>query len=154
MFKKKSLLDNSRKIIFNNLETISFHYVGKQIVWSDTNDFEDKRFSIPKSINLTNIKNLSVSNSPYLNLPDLKVFENLETLNISNHLDENKENYKTLPSFKYLKNFKINMYYPTIKEEHKEPLKNLENSKNLESIDIMVFILLDTILKLMEKDGQ
>ena len=136
VFVKKSLLDNSKKIIFNNLETISFHYVGKQTIWSDTNDFGDKTFTIPKSINLTNIKNLSVSNSPYLNLPDLKVFENLDTLNISNHLDENKENYKTLPSFKYLKNFKINMYYPTIKEEHKDPLKNLEKSQNLESIDI------------------
>ena len=93
-----------------------------------------KNIAIPKSINLTNIKNLRVSNSPYLSLPDLKIFENLETLEINNHLDENKENFKTLPSFKYLKNFSINMYYPTIKEEHKEPLKNLENSKNLESI--------------------
>ena len=136
VFVKKSLLDNSKKIIFNNLETISFHYVGKQTIYTDANDFGDKTFTIPKSINLTNIKNLSVSNSPYLNLPDLKVFENLDTLNISNHLDENKENYKTLPSFKYLKNFKINMYYPTIKEEHKDPLKNLEKSQNLESIDI------------------
>ena len=136
VFVKKSLLDNSKKIIFNNLETISFHYIGKQTIWSDANDFGDKTFTIPKSINLTNIKNLSISNSPYLNLPDLKVFENLETLNISNHLDENKENYKTLPSFKYLKNFSIHMYYPTIKEDDKEPLKNLENSQNLESIDI------------------
>jgi hypothetical protein len=136
VFVKKSLLDNSKKIIFNNLETISFHYVGKQTIWSDTNDFGDKAFAIPKSINLTNIKNLRVSNSPYLSLPDLKIFENLETLEINNHLDENKENFKTLPSFKYLKNFSINMYYPTIKEEEKEPLKNLENSKNLESINI------------------
>ena len=136
VFVKKSLLDNSKKIIFNNLETISFHYVGKQTIWSDTNDFGDKTFTIPKSINLTNIKNLRISSSPYLSLPDLKVFENLETLEINNHLDENKESYKTLPNFKYLKNFSIDMYYPTIKEEHKEPLKNLENSKNLESINI------------------
>jgi len=136
VFVKKSLLDNSKKIIFNNLETISFHYIGKQSIYSDTNDFGEKTFVIPKSINFVNIKNLSISNSPYLNLPDLKVFENLETLNVSNHLNENKENYKTLPSFKYLKNFSIDMYYPVIKEEHKEPLKNLENSQNLESIDI------------------
>ena len=42
VFVKKSLLDNSKKIIFNNLEIISFHYVGKQTIWSDTNDFGEK----------------------------------------------------------------------------------------------------------------
>ena len=136
VFVKKSLLDNSKKIIFNNLETISFHYIGKVNIWNDQNDFEKKTFTIPKSINYNNIKNLSITRSPYLNLQDLKIFENLESLWVEGHLDENKKDYKTLPTFKSLKEITIGLFYPLIKEEDKEPFKNFEKSQNLERIRI------------------
>ena len=136
VFVKKSLLDNSKKIIFNNLETISFHYIGKVNIWNDQNDFEKKTFTIPKSINYNDIKNLSITRSPYLNLQDLRIFENLESLWVEGHLDENKKDYKTLPTFKSLKEITIGLFYPLIKEEDKEPLKNFEKSQNLERIRI------------------
>ena len=56
IFIKKSFLDNSKKIIFNNLETVSFHYIGKKIFYSDESYFKDKTFSIPNSINHKFIK--------------------------------------------------------------------------------------------------
>ena len=136
IFIKKSFLDNSKKIIFNNLETVSFHYVGKKIVYSNESYLKDKTFLIPNSINHKSIKDLSINNSPCLSLQDLEIFENLETLVINNHLDENKPNYKTLPKFDNLKDLKLNLYYPIIKEESGEALKNLEKSLNLENIEI------------------
>ena len=136
VFVKKSFLDSSKKIIFNNLETISFHYIGKVDIWYNQNDFEKKTFTIPKSINYNNIKNLSITRSPYLNLQDLKIFENLESLWVEGHLDENRKDYKTLPTFKSLKEITIGLFYPLIKEEDKEPLKNFEKSQNLERIRI------------------
>ena len=53
---KKSWLDNSSKLIFKNLETISFHYIGKKIIYSGESYFKDKIFSLPKSIDYKNIK--------------------------------------------------------------------------------------------------
>jgi hypothetical protein len=69
-------------------------------------------------------------------LHDLEIFVNLETLVIENHLDENKLNYKTLPKFENLKDLKLNLHYPIIKEKSGEALKNLEKSLNLENIYI------------------
>ena len=133
---KKSWLDNSKKIIFNNLETVSFHYIGKKIFYSDESYLKNKKFLIPNSINHKSIKDLSITNSPCLSLQDLEIFENLETLVIGNHLDENKLNYKTLPKFEKLKDLKLDLYYPIIKEKSGEALKNLEKSLNLENIKI------------------
>ena len=133
---KKSWLDNSKKIIFNNLETVSFHYIGKKIVYSDESYLKDKTFLIPNSINHKSIKDLSITNSPCLSLQDLEIFEDLETLVIENHLDENKPNYKTLPKFEKLKDLKLNLHYPIIKEKSGEALKNLEKSLDLQNINI------------------
>lgn len=136
IFIKKSFLDNSKKIIFNNLETISFHYIGKKIFYSDESYFKNKTFLIPNSINHKSILDLNISNSPCLSLQDLEIFKNLEILIINNHLDENKPNYKTLPKFDNLKDLKLNLYYPIIKEEDGEALQNLEKSLELENIKI------------------
>ena len=136
IFVKKSWLDNSSKLIFKNLETISFHYIGKKIFYSDESYFKDKIFLFPKSINYTNIKNLSIIASPCFSLQDLKIFTKLEDLTISNNLDENKPDLRTLPKFEKLINLNINMYFPIIKEEEKEILQNIESSLNLESIKI------------------
>ena len=133
---KKSWLDNSSKLIFKNLETISFHYISKKIIYSNESYFKDKIFSLPKSIDYKNIKNLSINNSPCFSLQDLKIFTNLEDLTISNNLDENKPNFRTLPKFEKLKYLNINMFFPVIKEEEKEILQNIESSLNLESIKI------------------
>ena len=136
IFVKKSFLDNSKKIIFNNLETLSFHYIGKKIFYSDESYFKNKTFLIPNSINHKSILDLNISNSPCLSLQDLEIFKNLEILIINNHLDENKPNYKTLPKFDNLKDLKLNLYYPIIKEESGEALQNLEKSLELENLKI------------------
>ena len=133
---KKSWLDNSSKLIFKNLETISFHYIGKKIIYSGESYFKDKIFSLPKSIDYKNIKNLSINNSPCFSLQDLKIFTNLEDLTISNNLDENKPNFRTLPKFEKLKYLNINMFFPINKEDEKEILQNIESSLDLESIKI------------------
>ena len=136
IFIKKSFLDNSKKIIFNNLETLSFHYIGKKTFYTDESYFKNKTFSIPNSINHKFIKDLSITNGPCLSLQDLEIFKSLEKLIINNHLDENKPNYKTLPKFDNLKDLKLNLYYPIIKEESGEALQNLEKSLELENISI------------------
>ena len=136
VFVKKSWLDNSTKIIFKNLETISFHYIGKKKIYSDDSYFKDKTFFIQKSIDYKSIKNLSISHSPCLSLQDLKIFPNLEYLTIINHLDENKSNFRTLPQFENLKDLHIDMHYPIIKGEEKCVLQNIESSHNLENISI------------------
>ncbi|MDA9042775.1 hypothetical protein N9H38_04060, partial [Candidatus Pelagibacter sp.] len=61
---------------------------------------------------------------------------NLEDLTISNNLDENKSDFRTLPKFEKLKNFNINMYFPLVESKSEVILKNLENSFNLEGIRI------------------
>ena len=119
-----------------NLETISFHYIGKKIIYSDESYFKDKIFELPKSIDYKNIKNLSINNSQCFSLQDLKIFTNLEDLTISNNLDENKPNFRTLPKFEKLKYLNINILDLVIKEEEKEILQNIESSLNLESIKI------------------
>ena len=114
---KKSWLDNSSKLIFKNLETISFHYIGKKIIYSDESYFKDKIFLFPKSIDYKNIKNLSINSSQCFSLQDLKIFTKLEDLTISNNLDENKPNFRTLPKFEHLKYLNLNMYYPLIDDK-------------------------------------
>jgi len=136
IFVKKSWLDNSSKLIFKNLETVSFHYIGKKTFYSDSSYFKDKIFLFPKSIDYKNIKNLGINSSPCFSLQDLKIFTNLEDLTISNNLDENKPNFRTLPKFEKLKNLNLNVFFPVIKEEEKEILQNIESSLDLESIKI------------------
>ena len=136
VFVKKSWLDNSAKIIFKNLETVSFYYIGKKIIYSDDSYFKDKTFFIPKSIDYKSINDLSICDSPCLSLQDLKIFPNLKHLTIENNLDENKLNFRTLPQFESLKDLNINMYYPIMREEEKCALQNIESSHNLENISI------------------
>jgi len=133
---KKSWLNNSSKLIFKNLETVSFHYIGKKMFWDEDNYFKNKIFLFPKSIDYKNIKNLSINMSPCFSLQDLKIFTNLESLIISNNLDESKPNFRTLPKFENLKNLNLNMYYPLIDSKSEVALNNLENSFNLENIVI------------------
>ena len=133
---KKSWLNNSSKLIFKNLETVSFHYIGKKMFWDEDNYFKNKIFLFPKSIDYKNIKNLSINKSPCFSLQDLKIFTNLESLIISNNLDESKPNFRTLPKFENLKNLNLNMYYPLIDDKSEVALNNLENSFNLENIVI------------------
>ena len=136
VFVKKSWLDNSAKIIFKNLETVSFYYIGKKIIYSDDSYFKDKTFFIPKSIDYKSINDLSICGSPCLSLQDLKIFPNLKHLTIENNLDENKLNFRTLPQFESLKDLNINMYYPIMRGEEKSVLQNIESSHNLENISI------------------
>ena len=55
----------AEKVLFKNLETVYFNYVGKDIIYEDDDYFKDKQFFIPNSINHKSIKELSITNSPY-----------------------------------------------------------------------------------------
>ena len=77
---KKSFLDNSKKTIFNNLENISFQYVGKIPFDNYEKIFKNKSFSFPKSINHNSVKQLFIYNNPPVKLNSLDFLENLEIL--------------------------------------------------------------------------
>ena len=102
VFVKKSFLDKSTKTIFNNLEFISFHLIGK-ISYPPEKFYQNKTFNFPKTINYKSVKALNVDDVFPINLSDLETFQNLEELNINNHLNVLKPNYRKLPSLNKLK---------------------------------------------------
>ena len=53
----KKFLDQSKKMIFNNLETINFFYVDKEPYPNHEKLFKNKAFHYPKSINYSKVKN-------------------------------------------------------------------------------------------------
>ena len=82
---KKSFLDNSKKTIFNNLEDISFQYVGKIPFDNYEKIFKNKSFSFPKSINYNSVKQIFIFNNPPVKLSSLDFLENLEKLCFHNY---------------------------------------------------------------------
>ncbi len=134
VFVKKSFLDKSTKTIFNNLENISFHLIGK-ISFPPEKFYQNKIFNFPKTINYTNVKTLTIDENFPINLADIEVFQNLVELNINNHLNVLKPNFRKLPSLNKLKYLNFGTNKPE-NENETEQISNIENSKNLETIII------------------
>ena len=135
---RKSYLDKSKKIIFNNLESIHFKYLDKDSYPNREKIFKNKIFEFPKSINFSKIKNFSIMNSPPCSLNSLKKLEKLEKLYFDNNVDQNDSKWCVLPTFKNLKKLKINLPHP-IKTKNRGAefdVKNIENSTNLEEIEL------------------
>ena len=140
---RKSFLDNSKKIIFNNLHNIFFKYVGKIPYDNYEKVFLNKAFQFPKSINYKTIKNFSINNNPPLALNEIGFIENLETLNFENFVNQKISNCWDLPQFNSLKNIYINTLYPFMEDikssnENIKNVKNIEKSKNLENINLLI----------------
>ena len=130
---KKSFLDNSKKIIFNNLEDISFQYIGKKSYDNYEIIFKNKSFSFPKSINYNSVKQLFIYGNPPVKLNSLDFLENLEKLYFHNYIDENDKNCWIFPKLNKLKHLDLSIYFPFQSSEDRT-LKNIEQCKNLEEI--------------------
>ena len=139
IFVKKEFLDKSKKIIFNNVENISFQKISKVI--SKTEDFEDykdlkeKKFKFPLSGNKKNIKKLYIQDNFVFSISDLEEFENLEEFTFQGHLNEEDKNMNTFPKMDKLRVLDYYVYYPFIKQRDSH-FKGFENSKNLEKITL------------------
>ncbi len=137
---RKSYLDKSKKIIFNNLESIHFKYLDKDSYPNREKIFKNKIFEFPKSINFSKIKNFSIMNSPPCSLNSLKRLEKLEKLYFENNVDQKDNKWCELPTFKNLKKLKINLPYPFMSENrgNEFDVKNIENSTSLEEIELYI----------------
>ena len=140
---RKSFLDNSKKIIFNNLDNIFFQYIGKKPYDNYEKIFKSKVFHFPKSINYKDLKKLSVHDNPPISLNDLSFLKNLETLNFENYINQNDPECWNFPKFEKLINLDISTLYPfMIKHEPKgdntKLVKNIHSSEKLENIKLNI----------------
>jgi len=137
---RKSYLDQSKKIIFNNLESIHFKYLDKNSFPNKEKIFKNKVFEFPKSINYSKIKNFSIMSSPPCSLNSLEKFEKLEKLYFHNNVDQKDNNWCKLPTFKNLKKLRIDLPYPIMSENRGKEfdVKNIENSTSLEEVELNI----------------
>ena len=136
---RKSFLDQSKKIIFNNLETINFFYVDKKPYPNYEKLFENKAFHYPKSINYSKIKKFGLMSSPPCSLNSLKILENLEDLHFNNYINQKDALCWELPTFKNLKKLSLTTHYPFMKDNKPNETKkviNIDKSNKLEDINL------------------
>ena len=138
---RKSYLDESKKIIFNNIEEIDFYTVEKDRYANHEKIYKDQRFSFPKSINHSNIKKFYIRSSPPCSLNYLKMFENLEELYFSNYVDQKDNLWMEFPVFKNLKKLNLSIHHPFMKENRPDKTKivcNIDKCKKLEDITLNI----------------
>ena len=138
---RKSFLDQSKKIIFNNIEEINFYNVEKDRYANPEKIFKDQSFSFPKSINHSNIKKFYIESSPPCSLNYLRIFENLEELYFSNYVNQKDPLWMEFPVFKNLKKLYLSMHHPFMKENRPDKNKivcNIDKCKKLEDIQLNI----------------
>ena len=140
---RKSFLDNSKQIIFNNLNNIFFKYIGDIPYDNYEKVFLNKTFQFPKSINYQKIKDFSINENPPLALCELGFMKNLETLNFRNYVNQKMINCWDFPVFNNLSKININILYPFMddnesSEENLKKVNNIEKSKNLEEVVLSI----------------
>ena len=134
---KKSFLDQSKKMIFNNLEVVNFFYIDKEMYPNYEKIFENKEFHYPKSINYSKIKKFGLMSSPPCSLSSLKILENLENLSFNNYVNQKDPLCWELPTFKNLKKLSLTTNYPFMKDANpnqKKKVINIDKSNKLEEI--------------------
>ena len=113
---KKEYLDNSKKIIFNNVENASFQRIPEAIkVSKDYDNYKDlkgKSFSFSPSINKDKIKKLYLNDNLPFKISSLKDFENLELFSFDGHLDETEKEINIFPKMNKLKKLDYSVNYP------------------------------------------
>ena len=138
---RKSYLDQSKKIIFNNIEEIDFYNVEKDRYANHEKIYKDQSFSFPKSINHSNIKKFYIRSSPPCSLNYLKMFENLEELYFSNYVDQKDNLWMEFPVFKNLKKLNLSIHHPFMNENRPDKTKivcNIDKCKKLEDIKLNI----------------
>ena len=136
---KKSFLDQSKKMIFNNLETINFFYVDKESYPNHEKLFKNKAFHYPKSINYSKVKKFGILSSPPCSLNSLKILENLEDLHFNNYVNQKDTLCWELPTFKNLKKLSLTTRYPFMEDNKSNETKkviNIDKSNKLEDINL------------------
>jgi len=131
---KKEWLDKSNKLIFKNLNTISFHLIGKES-WMGESFFNSKKFNFSKSINYKDIEYLNISKNFKVDLNDLTKFDKLSELKFNNHLFELNQNYRDLPTLKKLKKLIFSIGY-SAKEDETTKISNIEELVELEELEM------------------
>ena len=138
---KKSFLDESKKMVFNNLENINFFYIEKKPFPNFEKLFKDKIFQYPKSINYSKVKKFSLRSSPPCSLDSLKILENLEELYFNNYVNQKDTHCWELPTFKNLKRLSLTTLYPFMKDNKPDETKkviNIDKSNKLEEINLNI----------------
>ena len=131
---KKEWLDKSKKLIFKNLNAISFHLIGKE-TWMGESFFNSKKFNFSKSIDYKNIEYLNISKNFKVDLNDLIKFEKLSELKFNNHLFELNQNYRDLPPLKKLKKLIFGIGY-SAKDDETTKISKIEELAELEELEM------------------
>ena len=134
---KKDYLDKSKKIVFNELENISFNKMNNllDIDYENYEDLKKKKFIFPLSINKKKIKRLYIQDNFVFKISDLQDYENLEEFTFSGHLDEDDKNINIFPKMNKLRVLDYSVDYPFIKQAD-STFTNFENSTNLEKMTL------------------
>ena len=131
---KKEWLDKSKQINLQNLNTISFHLIGKES-WMGESFFNSKKFNFSKSINYKDIEYLNISKNFKVDLNDLTKFDKLSELKFNNHLFELNQNYRNLPTLTKLKKLIFSIGY-SAKEDETTKISNIEELVELEELEM------------------
>ena len=138
---RKSFLDQTKEIIFNNLECITFYHVDVDEFPNYEEIYQNKKFELPKSINSKNIKKFGIHSCEPISLSFFNKFENLEDLYFSNYVDQNEEDCWSFATLKKLKKLNLTIYYPFMKnidDRNINKVTGIENCVNLENIELNV----------------
>ena len=138
---RKSYLDQSKKVIFNNIEHINFYHVNQDRYANPEKIFKDQNFKFPKSINHLNVKKFYIESSPPCSLNYLNTFENLEELYFSNYVDQKDPLWTEFPVFKNLKKLYLHTHYPFMKENRPDKTKmvvNIDKCIKLEDVNLNI----------------
>ena len=135
---KKSFLDQSKEIIFDNLECITFYHVDVDEFPNYEEIYQNKKFEFPKSINSKNIKKFGIHSCEPLSLSFFNKFKNLEDLYFSNYVDQNEEDCWNFATLKKLKKLKLTTYYPFIKEVGDRNINKVTGIENCISLENLI----------------
>ena len=121
VFGKKNYLDSQKKTIFNNIKFLYFYKISREFLGT-----EPKPFTLPKSINTTNVELLYLSEGQIIDFDNEitpNKFPNLRILVIDTEIKKGGK----FPSFKNLEEIFINNY----SSKNKFSFENLKNLKTL-----------------------
>lgn len=140
IFVKKSFLDKSKKVIFNNIKHL-YYYCIRKTVEEESPIFWNKneRFKIPDSIKIDNLETLHLSCGRKTSLKDLEKIcgSNLKILVVEDMLIGDFSMPKMPKLEKMLINYG-NITWELIRENNKKltNFRNFENVPNLSELDI------------------
>jgi len=138
---RKSFLDQSNKIIFDQLECVIFHHIDIDDFPNYEEVYLNKSFKFPNSVNPNNIKKFGIHSCEPLSLNFFKKFNKLEDLFFLNYVDQNDKNCWQFPQIESLKKLNLTTKFPFMEDISDRRVNNvtgIENCLNLENINLDV----------------